>query len=313
MINATDLNKSVTMLKPIFSKLFKQTTGALYTFSMMATCMFVVVFSNDVVAQGNLLVTPKRVVFEGSKRSEELNLANIGKDSATYIISFIQIKMKGDGSFENISAPDSGQFFADKNLRYFPRSVTLAPNEAQTVKVQLSRATELNAGEYRSHLYFRAVPAEKPLGEKVPDADSSISVRLVPVFGISIPVIIRVGESTAKVSISGASLKVQKDTIPVLDIAFVRTGNMSVYGDVTVEHISPQGKATRVGMIKGMAVYTPTPSRVYSLALDKNAHVNYGSGKLRVVYADQSIKPVTLAEHEVVLNSNAALSDTASH
>ncbi|MDQ6609880.1 MAG: hypothetical protein M3Y85_08675, partial [Bacteroidota bacterium] len=60
-------------------------------------------------AQGNLLVTPKRVVFEGSKRSEELNLANTGKDSATYDISFIQIRMKEDGSMENITTPDSTQ------------------------------------------------------------------------------------------------------------------------------------------------------------------------------------------------------------
>ena len=77
------------------------------------------------MAQGNLLVTPKRVVFEGNKRSEELNLANIGKDTATYIISFIQIRMKEDGMFERITQPDPEQNFADKNLRFFPRTVTL--------------------------------------------------------------------------------------------------------------------------------------------------------------------------------------------
>ena len=54
-------------------------------------------------AQGNLLVTPKRVVFEGLKRSEELNLANVGSDTATYMISFIQIRMKVDGYVETIT------------------------------------------------------------------------------------------------------------------------------------------------------------------------------------------------------------------
>src|ERR1700741_1501873 len=101
--------------------------------------------------QGNLLLTPKRIVFQGSKKSQELNLANIGKDTARYIISFVQIRMKEDGSFEKISQPDSGQNFADANLRFFPRSVTLAPNETQTVKVQAVRTEELKEGEYRSH------------------------------------------------------------------------------------------------------------------------------------------------------------------
>src|SRR5437868_5880944 len=111
-------------------------------------------------AQGNLLITPKRVVFEGNKRSEELNLANIGKDTATYIISFIQYRMEEDGKFVKITQPDPGQNFADKNLRFFPRTVTLGPNEAQTVKVQLTKANDLAPGEYRSHLYFRASPPE---------------------------------------------------------------------------------------------------------------------------------------------------------
>jgi hypothetical protein len=270
--------------------------------------MFILFFSTNAVAQGNLLVTPKRVVFEGSKRSDELNLANIGKDSATYIVSFIQIKMKEDGKFEKITEPDSAQYFADKNLRFFPRMVTLAPNEAQTVKVQLTRTSELNPGEYRSHLYFRAVPAEKPLGENEPERDSSISVRLIPIFGISIPVIIRVGESTAKVDMPDASLRVESDSLHLLDITFARSGNMSVYGDVSVDHISTQGAITRVGVVKGMAVYTPTPVRHFLMKLDNLPSIDYRSGKLRIVYTDQSVKPVTLAEKEVILTSNLAVS-----
>src|SRR3954451_16837434 len=81
-------------------------------------------FSSSIIAQGNLLVTPKRLIFDATKRSAELNLVNIGKDTATYLISFTQNRMKDDGSFENISSPDPGQNFADKNLRFFPRTVT---------------------------------------------------------------------------------------------------------------------------------------------------------------------------------------------
>ena len=258
----------------------------------------------DAAAQGNLLVTPKRVVFEGSKRSLDLNLANTGNDTATYAISLIQIRMKEDGGFETIKEPDPDQRFADRFVRYFPRSVTLGPNEAQVVKMQLIRSNELVAGEYRSHFYFRAVPSVKPLGEKEAVKDTtSFSVKLTPIFGITIPVIIRVGESSAKVSISDLALDITNETSPRLKLVFNRTGNMSFYGDLTVDHISVQGIVTRVGIANGLAVYTPNTMRRFQFNLNKVEGVNFRSGKLRVTYsAPSDVKPAKYAEAEMILN-----------
>ena len=115
-------------------------------------------------SQGNLLITPRRVVFEGIKKTQELNLANTGKDTAKYNVSIVQYRMKEDGSFQEITTPDEGQNFADKFIRFFPRTVTLAPNEAQVVKMQLIKTDQLKPGEYRSHVYFRAVPKQTALG-----------------------------------------------------------------------------------------------------------------------------------------------------
>lgn len=248
----------------------------------------------SILAQGNLLLLPKRVVFDGTKRSEELNLANTGKDSATYVLSFIQIRMKKNGEFERITEPDSGQNFANRYLRFFPRSVTLAPGETQVVRVQITKSNELKPGEYRSHIYFRAVPKERPLGDMEPANDTSISIRLVPIFGITIPVIIRVGESTAQVSIS--DLQIIKDAAPSLQLTFSRNGNMSVYGDITVEHISPKGKITQVGNVQGLAVYTPTSQRSFRLLLKNTPDIDYNSGKLHVTYKTAENKPVSMAE-----------------
>jgi hypothetical protein len=261
------------------------------------------ILSVNAGAQGDLLLFPKRIVFENSKKSQTLNLANNGKDTVRYLISVVHFRMKEDGGFETISQPDSGQQFADKYFRFFPRSVLLAPNEAQSVRVQLINTGKLEAGEYRSHIYFRAEPDKKPLGEEELSKDTSgISVRLVAVFGISIPVIIRVGEVTTKVNISEALFELQGDSIPSLKVAFKRTGNTSVYGDVSVEHISPSGKVTPVGTAKGMAVYTPNAVRHFALLLNKNAGVNYHSGKLRIAYTTQAeAKPVKIAEKEFQL------------
>lgn len=281
----------------------KKIVKTLTTLFFLSGFVIISVFSpTKLMAQGNLLVTPKRVVFEGNKRSEELNLANIGKDTATYLISLIQIRMKEDGAFEKITQADPGQNFADKNLRFFPRSVTLGPNEAQTVKVQITKGNDLAPGEYRSHLYFRASPPEKPLGDIEPEKDSGISVRLIPVFGISIPVIIRKGESTATVNISDVKFQTEKDTVKTVNITFNRSGNMSVYGDVAVDHIAPDGKVTRVGGVKGMAVYSPNTTRRFHLVLNNVAGINFHSGKLHVIYEDQSSRPLKLADKEISLD-----------
>jgi len=256
------------------------------------------------LAQGDLLLYPKRIVFEGSKKYQTLNVANTGKDSVRYFISVIQIRMKDDGSFETITQPDSAQYFADKNFRFFPRNVVLGPNESQTIKMQLINTGQLATGEYRSHLYFRAEPEKQPLGDEMIRKDSStISVKLVAVFGISIPVIIRIGETDRNISFSDMILSKGKDSLPFLKITFNRTGNMSAYGDISVDHISLQGKITRVGIVRGMALYTPNLVRHFNLPLDNKAAVDYHSGKLHVLYTSQAdAKSVKIAESELLLN-----------
>jgi P pilus assembly chaperone PapD len=263
----------------------------------------VIVFPSDSMAQGDLLITPRRVVFEGSKRSMDLNLANTGKDTATYAISLMQIRMKEDGGFETITDPDPGQRFADRFIRFFPRSVTLGPNEAQTVKIQLIRSSELEPGEYRSHFYFRSIPKISPLGEKEKAKDTTtISVMLTPVFGITIPAIIRVGESTARVAFSDLRFEMANDTTPRFTLVFNRSGNMSVFGDITVDHISIQGKITRVGIANGVAVYTPNTKRRFQFNLNRVPGVDFRTGTLRVIYtASSDVKPVRLAEAELPL------------
>lgn len=268
---------------------------------ILIVCTHILPF--DAIGQGNLLVTPRRVVFEGNKKSIDLNLANIGQDTATYAISMVQIRMNEDGSFETITEPDPGQKFADKNIRYFPRSVTLPPNEAQVVKVQLSRANELKPGEYRSHFYFRSIPKVVALGEEETEVDTtSISVRLVPVFGITIPAIIRIGQSNTKVTLSDLTLNIGEDSTPALSLRFNREGNFSVYGDLAVDYISTDGTTTRVGIANGIAVYTPNLVRDFQFDLNNLPGIDYRSGKLLVSFsASSDVEPEKYAEAELIL------------
>jgi len=261
-------------------------------------------FSTRAMAQGNLMLMPRRVIFEGSKRYEELNIANIGNDTARYVVSLMHIRMKEDGAFEQIEQPDSGADFADKFLRFFPHSVTLGPKESQVVKIQLTKTNELKPGEYRSHIYFRAVPIRPPLGDVTAPTDSTLSIHLIPIFGISIPVIIRVGPSDTKMDLTDLSLDRGKGpaALPALTITLRRTGNMSSYGDVSVDYIPAQGKTIHAAIVKGVAVYTPNLLRRLRVNLDKLQGIDPHSGKLHVVYSSNTnLKPVKLAEADFVL------------
>lgn len=283
------------------SKLYYSIKVKRFGFIFFITIISLLFYYSEISAQGGLLITPRRIVFDGSKQIMQLNLANTGQDSARYVISFVQYKMKEDGGFEQISEPEEGQYFADQYLRFFPRSVVLAPNEAQLVKIQLRNFRTLPDGEYRSHIYFRSESNIKPLGETEQDSDSnSFSVRLIPIFGISVPVIIQKGVSTTTVNLSDVVLNTVNDTIPRLNMTFNRQGNMSVYGDITVDYISPNNKTTQVAIARGVAVYTPNALRHFQIDLKKD--IKYNRGKLHITYKNDYLKTFILAEYELVLD-----------
>ncbi|MDD4922934.1 MAG: hypothetical protein PHS30_10725 [Bacteroidales bacterium] len=260
-------------------------------------------FSEMLHAQGDLMIFPKRVVFEGSIRSVDLNLANIGNDTARYTISFLQYRMTEMGKFEEITTPDPGQFFADPYLRFYPRNIILAPKESQTVKVQLSRTSQLQPGEYRSHAYFRSVPKPPPLGEAgAAQQDSGISIRLTPIFGITIPVIIRIGTSNTQLILSEPAIKRNADGTASLDLILRRTGNWSVYGNIAIDYLSPTGKVLRAGFLQGISVYAPNLLRRIQIPLDKVEGINYRIGKLHVEFSEEvNFRPVKRAELDIIL------------
>jgi len=247
-------------------------------------------FPSITLAQGDLMIMPKRLLFTGNERSQEINLVNTGSDTATYAISFIQYDMKEDGSFEEINEPVEGQRFADEFLRYYPRRVSLAPNEAQTVRVQITKRNLLQDGEYRSHIYFRAIEDEAALGATDTDTDDkAISINIKTVFGISIPVIIREGENNTKVDLN--NLKVlQEEKGKNLSFTFNRNGNFSTYGDLEVDYISENNERTPVSKVRGLAVYTPNSRRDFSIDLPEIEGVDYSKGNLSIVYKTEEGK-----------------------
>lgn len=242
----------------------------------------ILLISFNAKSQSDLLITPFRVVFENGKNIEELTVANTGKDTARYTISFLQYKMLTTGKLEKIDSPEDSILFADKYLRIFPKTITLAPNEAQMVRLQLKTPPDLAQGEYRSHLYFRSIVNENP--DMGTETDSTgIGFKLVPVYGITIPVILRVGTSNVKTSLSDATIS-EANGIKQLNCKIERFGNISTFGQVELEHISDSGVKTIVGKVNGVAVYTPIHSRDLAIPLTIPETVDISKGKIVVKY-----------------------------
>lgn len=265
---------------------------------ILPSLIFTIIFCPELKAQGNLLISPHRVIFEGQKKLMGVTLANTGQDSAKYSISFVHYRMTDDGSYEEITDPDPGQNFADDNIRFFPRTVMLGPNESQTIRLQLIKLDQMKPGEYRSHLYFRSIPNQSALGEenKIKDT-TSINIKIVPIFGISIPIIVKVGESTTTLNITDPKIDTTSKEGTKLLFTIHRTGNMSSYGDILITHISPNGKETKIGSSVGVAIYTPTILQNFKVNLAFTTPLDLKKGKIHILYSTHSeSRPEKLAE-----------------
>jgi hypothetical protein len=275
---------------------------------------FLLLFYFPLQAQGDLLVFPKRITFDGiQQRVKILNLSNIGKDTATYTLSYQEVKMGEEGSFNSIEVAETDQNFASPYLRYYPRTITLAPNESQNVKIQLIKTNELKQGEYRSHLYFRAVPKVALLKKEAIDTTAQetkgLSINLTPVFGLSIANIITIGENTTAVQLTNLVItKSIENNTATLSLDFNREGNRSAYGTIEVNHFSFDGTTTQVAIIKGFAIYSPGNLRKSKITLDNSKNIDYSKGTLKVRFTTED-KRTLYAEATLELNQASLIAN----
>jgi hypothetical protein len=233
-----------------------------------------------VSAQSDLLVTPFRVVLENGQTTEELSIANIGNDTARYSLSFIQYAMEENGRLRQIEEAEEGIQFSDSFVRFFPRSVVLAPNESQIVRLQARIPSDLAEGEYRSHLYFRSTSPQEAMAFGG-DGDDGVGVELIPVYGISIPVIVRKGESDNTVALENEVVTLGEN--PNIQFDLVRQGSFSCYGDFALIHQEDDGQETLLGTVAGVGVYTPLNARKMNIPLNGFEEI-LQTGSLKLVY-----------------------------
>lgn len=257
---------------------------------LLGACLMLLVASP---AYADLMLFPTRIVFEKNQRAAQLELINNGQERTTYRVKLVNRRMGENGEFSAVETPLPGEQFADALLSYSPRQVTLAPDQSQTIRILLRKPGNLPAGEYRSHLQLDLVPettAATSIEASAPKlGPDEIGVQLKALVGVSIPVIVRHGDTEATVTLSGLELlQPAAGKAPTLAAVLQRSGNRSVYGDLAATFTPRGGAAQEVGKAGGVAVYTPNPLRRFKLELQPPAGFALARGTLRVTFSERA-------------------------
>jgi P pilus assembly chaperone PapD len=253
--------------------------------------------ASPALAVGDLLIAPTRVVLSGS-RGTELILNNIGAETATYRISLEVRRMGVDGSIEEIdpAIANAQEKLALSMISYAPRRIVLPPNQPQSIRVAIRAPQGLADGEYRAHMLFRAIPDAKPVADSAPRTEG-ISISLTPIYGITIPIIIRQGNLAVSAAITGAKID-RTQSEPALVLGLSRSGTRSVYGNITIRK---PGAAKPVFEARGLAVYPEVNGREVRLALSPEIAAAL-SGPVAIEYReDTSVGGSLIAEYKTVI------------
>jgi P pilus assembly chaperone PapD len=231
---------------------------------------------------GDLLVAPTRIVLDGRKGAEII-LNNIGDEPATYRISVDFRRMDVNGGLEDVAQPTPADQRAADMIIYAPRRVTLAPHEPQAIRIAARPPQGLPDGEYRVHMLFRAIPPANPVvpASLSTEQEKGLRFQLTPIYGVTIPVIVRLGNLQATAAIANVHLD-KKDGSPMVSFDLSRSGARSTYGEVRV---LKAGIKDPMALQKGVAVYTELNLRHVSVPVSANYKGEVG-GPVTVQYVE---------------------------
>ena len=210
---------------------------------------------------GDLLVAPTRIVLDGRKGAEII-LNNIGDEPATYRVSVDFRRMDEQGELEDVAQPTAADQTAADMIVYAPRRVTLAPREPQAIRIAARPPQGLPDGEYRVHLLFRAIPPATSVVQASANApEKGLRFQLTPVYGVTIPVIVRLGNLQATAGIADVHLDKNGGNSNI-SLELTRNGSRSTFGEVRV--LKP-GVKDPIALQKAVAVYTEVNRRHVSV------------------------------------------------
>lgn len=267
--------------------------------------VFLLLVPGKVLAAGDLTVVPTRAEFNDRDRSKTVSLVNRGNETTTFRIEFTEMAMDEFGGVKEITEFEKGQFPASSLIKYSPRQVTIAPGESQTVRLLLRKPSDLEPGEYRSHLLMYGIPEDSANSETLQVEktlkDGEVGIQLNAIFRVAIPVIVRNGDLSSTFELSNVSvtgLDNNSESSPNLEFSLTRTGERSVYADIDVIYKSRTNpeESFLLGKMRDYVVYVPNKVRTTQLPLEIPEDMEALDGTIEVqFYKSENGKKEVLA------------------
>jgi hypothetical protein len=201
--------------------------------------------------------------------------------------------MTADGNLVDETEPTAAEKAAADMVVYAPRRVTLAPHEPQSIRIAARPPQGLPDGEYRVHLLFRAIPPSTPVTASNESDAKGLKLQLIPVYGVTIPVIVRLGNLQVKAGIANVELE-KSDGKPAIGLDLSRSGSRSTFGEVLV--LKP-GVKDPIAALKSVAVYTELGTRHVTVPVDP-------------AYQGDLTGPVTVQYIETYRDGNEKIAET---
>jgi P pilus assembly chaperone PapD len=267
----------------------KSTFGTMWSSLVMravvSAALISPIVSTPSLANGFLLA-PTRLFFEGSARSQELTIMNQSDKQQTYRLRLEDRRLRETGEYEVITdAADPTA--ASAMLRLSVRQIIVPARTSATVRVLLRKPSGQPSGEVRTHLVVTELPVTNaPVSAS---ETSEISVAITTVFGISIPILVRTGETSARL----ASVSAKRVAVPDhpelenLEVLVNTTGNRSMFVDLRLVS-TRQRRAEPIATAKSFAIYAPLQSRTLSWSLSSEQVAKLRAGNVVLQYQEVS-------------------------
>lgn len=248
--------------------------------SILLGCVILVFLASPVNA--DLLLSPTRVIFGPRERTKKVILKNTSTQQKSYRVFFKNLQMDESGLYYEAD-PSQTPNYAGTLIRFSPRLITIKPQQTQTIRLFLRRKSDMNLTEYRSHLAFKEVPPED-YGNQIGAEAGESSVKLITLFEITIPVLVKNGAEDYNVTIDGLEI-IKNDTAIMLRAVFNRTGDTSSYGDILVKYKGEDSAEYQtIGQINRFFVYYPGSKRQVEIRLDLPDSVIPEKGIMQIYY-----------------------------
>ena len=269
----------------------------------------------SVSGMGDINLYPKRVVIDDRSRVASVGLYNRTTNAGDYDITISDMMMTSEGRLVDLAQVKDGDPTKAKVktalslVRWSPHRVTLPGSESQMVRIMAHVPADLPPGEYRSHFSAVAVPPgndglsiDQAAAGGAQQQAQGLAVKITPRFGISIPVIIRMGETTLTAGLKDLQVVQAPNNGPrLISFKVTREGTRSSFGDIV---ISAPGQSKPLVTAKGVGVYTEINERTVTVPVDPKLDpaLTAKGAHLTVTYTDDDVTPgKTLAKVDFIV------------